>query len=404
MNLLKKTLHFGALFYAFLCFLEAFYLPPKYSLTIDNYFFILGFLHLIFVVFENKKVRVFVGLFLFLFAFGFIRENYSNILHPSISDLFYFLKLPILMLSLLGPLTSNFKSENILKFVDLTFLILVGINVIELINPFDIGEFVQNIYTPKEYTNFIYYHEVGTYRLAGTCMSPNDNAAIFGFYILYFFLFRGLKYWYYILLAVLILLLTQSRTVFLGLIIMGAIYTFLKNKKHIHKILTKKYLILASSVFLGIVCMLSFSTNLKSLFTGDAFRSHSIMVRYDNLMTSLGESGADKYLGIGMVDASVTKFGLYIDSEFIAILVQFGWIGISIWLILFLYAVLIFSKKVICENFVKLIFIFALIVDTTNYVFLHSQTGVIFAFFIAVTLLYDANFSITTPKNNPATR
>ena len=103
------------------------------------------------------------------------------------------------------------SKDTIHRIVDSIFLISALLSVIMIINPFNLGYEIQNLYAPKEYINFIYYNKPGTYRLSGVFLNSNDNALFLGAFILYYLFHRSKKYWYFITLAILLFFIASAK-------------------------------------------------------------------------------------------------------------------------------------------------------------------------------------------------
>ena len=380
----ERIIYFGALLYALVCFTDGFFIPVSFALELDNYLFPFGFLNLLIVLGKYKKTRFFFLSFILVFlwsaAVDYVKLDkisISNLLH-----LFYFIKWPTLMSVFeISFLTSN-RSFNIHKVMDILFLSSMGLCILMMVNPFGIGEYLQNIFAPKEYINFIYYNFPGTYRLAGVFLNANDNALFIAAFILYYLFYRTKREWYFIVLAISMFFVTQSRTVFLGLLLL--LFLFLAIKYFKGKIVVTgrlKGLILVS--FLILILIFSTSRNLQSLFTGQAFQSNSIMTRFENFENFKGNTKINQWLGQGVVSNPVEEIGFYIDSEVVSVLIQFGFVGFLLWGIIFL-SVLFLTKKHHLNYFLACYFTLILIASLTNYTLLGGHSGIIISFFTAV--------------------
>ena len=398
-----KLIQFGAIIYSILCLLEAFFLPPNLILEIDNYFFLFAVLHLGFILLKVKELRFFLSLFIVLFIWGYFVDNLNNNFenYLSISSLLYLIKWPVLMVAFIGPLKYKISKHLVENVIDIMFIAIVFLNIFFMINPFGLGELFQNVFAPKLYVNFLYYNEPGTFRLAGSCLSPNDNAALFGCFALYYIFLRSKEYLYYSIIALSCVIVTQSRTVFISMFIIGVIYLFYKYKGGLKIVINKKtWIIFLLSIF-GIVSLMFVSGNLQSILTGDAFMSNSLMVRYTNFMTFLDGSNVNKYLGVGIVNAIESNFGVYIDSEVVAVLIEFGWIGLFIWLAIIYYGVFKFISLQLTRNFIRYLFVFIFFISFTNYSFLNNQIGVVLSFFISICFFLEDKICSIEPIVSP---
>lgn len=403
MEKFRKIVHLGSLFYLVTCLLNSLFLPSSLSLNFDNYLFVFAFTHLIFVFLYQKELRIMIGLFVLLFLWSFLVENWNKgfFQFAQLPYLLYFLKWPALIMAFRGPLLNETQSTKIHKLIDLVFLVLVGMNIIMIIDPFGVGQIVQHLYVTNDYTNFVYYNELGTYRVAGTFSNPNDNAALFGSFVLYYAFIRGKEFWYYLLLALSITVITQSRTVFLALFVIAFIWFLIRLSK---KFRSKTLWIIFT---IGLFCLIGLvfvSKNLFSLVSGDAFISNSVQIRFHNFFSFLEGSTKDKIVGLGVIDNTQKNLGFYFDSEFIALLFQFGLIGLIIWVMIFTYNLFFLQRGNNAMIFYRIYFFFILLLSLTNFTFLNSHIGVVVSFFLGVTLFFINNTWKSMPINKPHTK
>lgn len=394
-----KVIQFGALVYALICVVDALFLPSTVNLWFDNLFFPFALIHLANVFFLRKDLRIFTAFFVLLFGWGIISDwsNSGRIVPDHVLSIMYFLKWPAIIVSLIENKWISQWKLNFDPVIDVVFISLLGINLFILINPGDLGMQLQTLYSSKEYTQFIYFNEWGAFRLCGTLMSPNDNAAIFGAFALYYLFFREKERWYYLLAAILIIYFTQSRTVLIALLISGGLFVI----RDLSLKLSRKTLIIVSSVaVIGLTALVLTSANLRSLLTGEAFTSRSFMVRIGNINQFSSVTGTNKWIGYGKVNDPVELIGFYFDSEYVAILFQFGIIGLILLILFYLYT--IFSKGIGGKApFKRILFIYIALVGMTNFTFLNAKFGVILSVFLAYAFLRESTNVISSPKNNP---
>jgi hypothetical protein len=382
MKSVLSFLKYGALFYCLISFLNALILPPAYELSIDNYFFIFGLLHLALITFKNKEYTILVIAFGLFFGWTLVVDfaKHGADFKSNIPYLLYFLKWPVILVTLLDAFKSGKWSEYYPKAIDGLFLTLLAVNLLMLLNAGDIGETIQSLYAPKDYTNFVYYNEFGTFRLAGTQMNPNDNAILFCCFYIYYLSFRP-KAWHYLLLALGIIILTQSRTIFLVTLAVSAITAI----KHLNVFKNKKQLalFLLGGFLIGVAIVFSFP-NLRSMFNGDALVSSSFMQRVSNLSNALDSDGLTLVIGNGVIKNPLMEFGVFIDSEFIAVLVQYGLVGILLWIMVLIAINIHFKFKSVQGRYWFLITVLILGTSATNYAFLHGSIGAILTLFLGL--------------------
>jgi|TARA_B110000879_G_scaffold83724_2_gene116049 hypothetical protein len=380
-----KFIKYGAVLYCLISILNALVLPPAYELNIDNYLFIFGFVNLALVVFKKREYTILVIAFCLFFGWSLVVDfaKHGMDFKSNLPYMLYFLKWPVVLVTSLEVSKSVRWSENYPKLIDGLFLTLLGINLFMLLNLEGTGESAQMLYSPKAYTNFIFYNEFGTFRLSGTQMNANDNAILFCCFYIYYLSFRP-KAWHYLLLALGIIILTQSRTIFLVMLTVSGISAM----KHLKVFKNKKQLLLFlfGGLLVGIGIVFSFS-NLRSMFTGDALASSSFMQRITNLSNALETDGLTLVIGNGVIKNPLLELGAYIDSEFISVLLQYGLVGILLWLALIVAINIHFRFKSVQGRYWFLITVLILGASATNYTFLHGSIGVILTLFLGLSCL-----------------
>jgi hypothetical protein len=382
MKSILTLIKYGAFFYCLVSVLNALVQPPAYELNIDNYLFVFGLAHLALITFKKKEYTILILAFGLFFGWTLIVDfaKHGMDMKSNVPYLLYFLKWPVILVTLLDTSKSSKWIEHYPKAIDAVFLTLLGINLFMLLNIGGMGESAQLLYAPKAYTNFIYYNEFGTFRLSGTQMSPNDNAILFCCFYIYYLSFRP-KAWHYLLLALGIIILTQSRTIFLMTLAVSAFAAV----KHLNVFKSKKQLLvfLFGGLLIGVTIIFSFS-NLRSMFTGDAFVSSSFMQRVSNLSNALESDGLTLVIGNGVIKNPLLEIGAYIDSEIIAVLLQYGFVGILLWIVLLIAINIQFTFKSVQGFYWFLITILILGTSVTNYAFLHGSIGVVLTLFFGL--------------------
>jgi hypothetical protein len=382
MKSVLSFIKYGALFYCLISFLNALILPPAYELSIDNYLFVFGLAHLAIITLKNREYTILVLAFCLFFGWSLFVDfaKHADDMPSNLPYMLYFLKWPVILVALLDAFKSGKWTGQYPKVIDGLFLTLLAVNLLMLLNVGDIGETVQSLYAPKAYTNFVYYNEFGTFRLAGTQMNPNDNAILFCCFYIYYLSFRP-KAWHYLLLALGIIILTQSRTIFLVTLAVSAITAI----KHLNVFKNKKQLalFLLGGFLIGVAILFSFP-NLRSMFNGDALVSSSFMQRVSNLSNALDSDGLTLVIGNGVIKNPLLEFGVFIDSEFIAVLLQYGLIGILLWIFVLIAINIHFKFKSGQGRYWFLITILILGTSVTNYAFLHGSVGVILTLFLGL--------------------
>lgn len=395
MTKLRTILLAGAIIYCVLALLQVCLFPPGSLGILDNLLFPIGFVYMVMRAWEDRRIRRIVVMFLLLFTWSVISQllNHSGDLVDHLPYHFLFLKWPVILVVGIECVTNQHIARYTDIFINGLFLTLVAINLFLLLNPYGLGEQLQHIYSSSNYSDFIYYNEPGTFRLAGTQMNPNDNAVLWAcFLIVYLFKANLTKYWTYGLLAGGMLFFTQSRTVFLLVCIVSIFYIL---NKAVRAYTWKRMLVsLALMLVTGVGIVLS-STYLRSLFSGAAFTSHSFLFRLNNYGKLGDKSIGQLATGSGVIDNPIESIGYYIDSEYLGIILQFGLVGLVLWL----GVVVLILRGSFRKQTLFLLFIM-LGTSFTNFSFLHLQLGVIFSFFLGMSFAAD-NREIIRPTNIP---
>ena len=382
MNLAKKIINYLAWTYLVVCLLQVLILPREFLGFLDNIFFLFALTQVVLDSISNKELRpifiIFSGFFLWTFVSQFY-SNYSNGWFSNLSYQLVILKLLCILLLVNNVLKKDENAAIFRRIVDVMFLALVFLNLFIAINPFGIGESIQNLYTSSNYTDFVYYHEPGVFRLSGTQLNPNNNAIVWMCFAVYYLQFLKRK-WALLLLAIGILFLTQSRTNVIALIACLFIYFLIQfwSKRNMKRLIYVALPILAGALFFILK-----SSYLRALFTGEAFVSKSFLIRLDNYMYLSNFSLFELFIGKGVINKPIDTLGFSLDSEYLGLIFQFGIIGLFCWLAL-LIGILKRNKD---RNLQVYLFVLVIIINSfTNLTFLNLQIGVVLIFFLEVSL------------------
>lgn len=388
--LFRQIIHFGAILYTLITVINSLFLPSMYELGGDNYLFPFGFIYLLIVFKEKPRFRwVAISFCLYSLWLSIITYVNGNLSVDTLLSSAQILKWPVIIAVILHDAKAN---ERQLEFlVDVIFLILVGMNLFMLLNFNGLGQHFQNLFAQKDYINFIYYHEPGTYRLSGTFSNPNDNGYVFGLFTIYYLLHRGISAWYFSVLGFIFILLSQSRTCLIGMSVPMLVWGIINLKVWSRK----KLLTLVPIIVLVISAFSYYSVNLRSILMGSAFKSNSFSIRYENLR-HFTEGHYNQLIGRGFIENELAEFGAYIDSGIIAVLIQTGYIGLI--LFLFIWVSVTFLKEKGRRSALFSAIAFILICTLTNFILLNGYSIGISAFLIGVLSLKKVS---STPTNNP---
>jgi hypothetical protein len=384
-----NLLRYIAQVYVVVCLIESLFGPIGNYIFFENYLFIPAFGFASFVLLKDKKSRVFTALFISIFVWIVISDY---IAHEKIvmSHLLYalrWIKYPVVFL-IINDAVNNQQSikalKNTLIFI---FLTLCIINLVLLINPWQLGETIQFFFSPKSDFLLSNYYEPGIYRLSGTMTNPNDNAVVFGLFFLFFYLNKEHKDLYYSLIALTFVLFTQSRTVLILLLLFVVTHFVIKQLKT----RSLNFIPLLGIVIGFLFLIVGNSSYIKTIFTGEAFASNSFRIRIENLIEITKANNTDLILGQGYAANQVEKFGRYLDSEIISFIAQFGIIGLLIWLGLICTSVFYISKHYTTRIVWISFFLLFMGISLTNNSFLNIQTSILFVFLLGFSSVYKGN-------------
>lgn len=356
-------------------------MPHGFIESFDNLLFIFGLAYTLYLAQTDRDARMLLLSFGLFFCWSFVSQiqNGFDYTLSNIAYNFVFLKWAIILIVSMSITRNDTLNKYVPKVINATFLLLVAINLFLIINPYGVAEGLQHHYTSSNYSDFIYFHEPGSFRLAGTQLNPNDNALIWGCFILYYA--QTIKRnWVFVIVAVGLLLLTQSRTVVLILACVGCFYIV---KSIWRKAKLKTALVtLIPTILIGGIVLIN-SRYLMSIFNGNAFVSHSFLTRIENYCYLNTYSFLDLLIGRGIIQDAQETLGFSVDSEYLGVLFQFGIIGLICWIFILVVCMKIsrFNK-----NFTKLLMFLIVFVSFTNFTILNLQLAVILTFFLGISL------------------
>jgi hypothetical protein len=374
MNEMMKIVKWGAVLFSVMCVIEALFWPSSIAFYPDNYLFPFGLIFLGYVFAAHKESRVFIAFFGLMFFTGLVSDlmAHKELRPESIGYLLRWLKWAAIFSGFAYGLKDLMRREQLDLAVKAAFMALAIINVLILVNIGGTGESIQYLFTPKSDFLISNFNEVGGFRLAGTFMNPNDNAAVFGLFFLYFLSDGIRKNWQFLIIAFVLVLLTQSRTVFMALVVISLMEYIMSYKANRGSIWIPISVLLVSAAFL----LVFNASNLVSIVTGEAFVSNSWMTRLDNLRLFSDIPMSNRIFGHGVLNDPYASLGVFIDSEYLAILFQYGIIGFLIWLSGIFYAIIGIGRKPENKWFWITAFILVLVISFTNYALLNQVVAI----------------------------
>ncbi|NVK65539.1 MAG: O-antigen ligase family protein [Flavobacteriales bacterium] len=372
MKLLERIVCFSALLFAVFGLMGELFFPANVRFIFDDLLFPLGVIYLAMVFFKQPEWRWIILAFGAMAVWGGISDLLANggFRIAPVGMLLRWLKWPIILIAVAemgGMRLRKDQLENTMRFI---FLVLAGLNIFMILDPYDWGQAISELYSPKTEVMLSNYHEFGAFRLSGTMLNPNNNAILFGFFFLYFLHVNARKYWKYILLAFVIIFLTQSRTVLLLVLLIFAFYVVRNSSRR-----TNLILIPTAAISLTVGLFLVRSTNLMSIFNGTAFQSNSFTLRMEHYNVLFRSEMSELLFGHGIVLNPIETVGFYFDSEYLSVAYQYGGVGLLIWLLAIgsVFFMIFKTNRKSTYSWSLLVFIFG--VAATNFTFLNTESA-----------------------------
>jgi len=334
-NRLINFNYYLALIYALISVFEVLFWPSNRGLFIDNVLFPFALIHNLYAFVKYKQFRLFYMFLFLIFLWTFLSDYFNDVVSfQSISKALIYLKISALFSAFYYLIRKKYITTKFLEnAIIIVFLSLCAINILTLVNPFDIGKVVQSLYVYRNDLLISFFNEPNAARLSGTMADPNTNSALFAVFFLYFFSIKKSDKYLYCILSLSMVLMSQSRTVFLMLLIILVVIYILSKMN-----LLKKIIVLSSSFLLLIsFLILKKSDNLFSLFDGSAFKLNSWLMRIESFGYYFQMPSNTKILGRGTTFSPFATIGFYFDSEYIAMLIQHGFVGLILWFAFVLY-------------------------------------------------------------------
>lgn len=366
----ERILHILALLFVVFSLIGELFFPSSLRFVLDDFLFPFGLLFLALTFFKEPKWRWVILTFVAMSVWGMMSDIMANggIRTAPIGMLLRWLKWPIICIVVAELPKLKIKENQIALGIRFLFLILSGINIWMMLNLFGSGKWLSEVFTPKTDIMVSNYYEIGSFRLSGTMRNPNNNAILFGLFLLYFLYTNARKYWKYILFAFVIIFLTQSRTVLLITLAILGMYVLNKNSRK-----TNMILIPAGLISLVIGLFLFRSKNLMSIIDGTAFRSNSWKTRIEHYELLFNSSVSETLLGHGIILDPFSAVGFYFDTEYLSIGYQYGIVGLFIWISAIAALFMMIRKVDRKSTFGWAIVILVFGVATTNFTLLNVE-------------------------------
>jgi len=283
---------------------------------------------------------------------------------------------------------------------------IATVMLLEVFNPFGIGELLFSFYTHHKYEDF---NVLGGRRIIGTMKNPNDNAALLLCFTAYFmssyYYKKKILDLFFVLSCVVLIVLAQSRTTMIALIFLGLV--FLVNFK------LNRQVLLGLLIFALIIPGLMYFLNIDYLiriFTKNPLEIGELTGRFPiwRYMYELWRENI--YFGKGPFVHNLTYKITLIwpvgspDSEYIYVLASKGLFGFIAYLGLLVLPVISLWKrrKESLHAMLGILLPVAFsVIALTNFAILNVRLGLIYFIFIAIPisiLIYDEKNSYRFSK------
>ena len=357
--------------YVAVVILNALLLPPLNVISLDNLLFPLAGIAVVITFFRNKVFLISAILIGLLLASNLL-SNYINggLTLTEIAWTTRWLKLFAIGWSTYYVFRNNRQVFDGVLLI--AFLGMVAVNALQLMGVSSVIE----LYASRVEIGESLLNNLVDGRLFGTFINPNNNGLIMAMFGVYFFT-SNIR-WKYLLMTLAsgIVLMTQSRTVFLAficVIALSGMYFLFKQSK-------KKFLLFLGGMagLLLVLVQLKFS-NLSSVFNGSAFYSNSITTRFRVVEKTIEANNGTPWFGQGKINSFPDFFGDSIDDEYAYVYLEYGLVGLLLLglLVVFLCVLSIRKKKVSLAALGLIIMM--LICGLTNLSFSNMEIGPTFA-------------------------
>ena len=319
------------------------------SITIVSLIIILLLPFLIFM--QKIEINRFVVWYTFILITMFYSINYSYIVldvettYRDYMEWFRYLQiLPYLLITSL----INYKSfeQKTMLYLKVSVIYILFVAFFQITNIGNIGYLIGLVYSSIEHTESMLS---GSYRIVVTGSDPNVGALIVLFLILLTFLSKQVRIYkiFQIVFLFLVLLFTQSRTVFLGMAFSLFIYMLIFSKINlfikIFLVSSISYIFYEILYFLNLeYILIGFQKALEGTNTSLNVRFENVLLAYERFLDSI-------VLGWG---PAKSIHETVIDSEYALIIQRYGLLGMSLFLG-YLFLIMHFSYKLYRKQYIN---------------------------------------------------
>jgi hypothetical protein len=348
-NLLQKVFLAINITYIFVILFIDFLLPPNGFVSISNILLPIILLGQIFFFFQHKYFRIF-GIIVSIWSIYKLIVNYiyPPLTFQELTEIFRLFKLLAIVFSVFY--IHQYSHIVVSRLIVVSFIFQVVIVAFQLIG---IDYFI-NAYVLRPELIDLHRYGLTDVRVSGVFLNPNDLGFFNLLVALYFYFSANQSRYFLLSLALLVVFMSQSRTIFITLlvvILILSISNYFKNKKI--KFNPKPAILILSLIIVFSLLL----PNTQSLIDGSAFKSHSFLARFEIIGNTIELNKSSMLIGQGYVNDIPKIVGGAIDNEYALIYLQYGLIGL-----LLLFATLIFSLRLIKSFPNKLFFYTSLVV------------------------------------------
>ncbi len=348
-------------------------LPANLSIPAINYLFPLA---LIVLTFQYRKEKAFRHSLIIVSIFCGVQLLINWIYPPIIfSEILWSLQyLKIFTIFWTAYYLWSEQKQIACYVLDIAFVSLVIINALQLME----FQWVLNAYAPSvNYKNEILFSVMDS-RVFGSFLNPNNNAlALLLFTVAYLFSNKKMK-WSYVILGAVLIFLTQSRTVFLLMVLSMVVFVFQKYRMNLKRVL---FIGAAGSLLLFIALYFFKFDYIQMLLDGRIFSSNSFIVRTEAASAVFEVNKEQVVLGQGKVPNIPDLIGYSIDNQFMYLYLEYGLLGILSFLSIITYILIAAIKK--RSTSALLIVGVLLLAGLSNLSFSNSELIAIYTFILA---------------------
>ena len=373
---MNKLIQISLVCYVSLVLINSLLLPPINFVSIDNLLFPLAFIAVVYLYFKDLAFKWSIV----IASLSLITALTSNYFSGGISTQEILWTLRIVKLITVGWSVYYLVNNHMRIFKSLLFFSFIGFIIINALQLLE-WNFILDLYSSNQSNIDALNNSYLDGRIFGVSTNPNSNALILALFGFYFFMSNESNKYYLMLLTVALLLMTQSRTVFIAFAVslFAAFVIKFINKGRKQLLL---FLVITTISFLFIFNLKL--TNLSSLFNGTAYKSNSISTRFEAINAVLDVNTLTPLFGKGKLSNIPDLIGRSIDNEYIYLYLEYGLIGLLVLLITVLFLSIIALK--INKYNLGLLFIM-IICGLTNLTFSNLEVSAIFILLFSASML-----------------